>query len=245
MHWSRLLFMAILLITTAGAVNAQAAPPTNNTNGGVIVKFELPPLPYDYNALEPYISEEIMRLHHDKHHAAYVKGLNTAEEKLADSRQAAEYDIVSYWERQYAFNGSGHILHTMFWENMGPNGEREPKGDLLRQIEKDFGSYDNFKKQFSAVAEKVEASGWAVLGWQPQFEKLVILQVLNHQNVITIGVQPLLVLDMWEHAYYLQYQNRRPDWIAAWWNVVNFEDVSKRFADVAKTVFQQEAKAHM
>lgn len=195
---------------------------------------ELPPLPYDYNALEPYYDEATLRLHHDKHHAAYVKGMNTAEEKLAEARASGDYSTIAYWERQLAFHGSGNLLHTIFWTNMAPNAGGEPTGEFAEQLRKDFGSFEAFKKQFSEVAVTGEASAWAVLGWSPAFEKLYIVQILNHQNNTVQGLQPLLVLDVWEHAYYLKYQNRRPEWVEAWWNLVNWQDVYKRFNDATK-----------
>ena len=216
---------------------AQASQPdvaNKKTNGGIIMKHELPPLPYAYNALEPYYDEATLRLHHDKHHAAYVAGQNKAEEMLAQLRESGDFSMVQHWEKQLAFHGAGNFLHTLFWQNMGPNAGGEPTGPLMKQIETDFGSYENFKKQFSAAAAAVEASGWAMLGWVPDWQKLYIFQIENHQKLLIPSVEPLLVLDVWEHAYYLKYQNRRPEWIEAWWNVVNWQDVSKRWADIVK-----------
>ncbi len=219
--------IAVLLISSGAAQSADISKPNN---GGTVMKHELTPLPYAYNALEPYISEEIIKLHHDKHQAAYVAGLNKAEEELEKARVAGDYAVISYWERQLAFNGSGDLLHTIFFKNMAPNAGGEPNGDLLDQIKKDFGSFEAFKKQFSSSAATVEGSGWAALVWQPEYEKLYITQILNHQNNELAGAQPILVLDVWEHAYYLQYQNRRADWIENWWNVVNWSDVSKNLS---------------
>ncbi|MFQ3548772.1 MAG: superoxide dismutase [Armatimonadota bacterium] len=193
------------------------------------MKHELPPLPYDYNALEPHYDEETVKLHHDKHHAAYVTGLNTAEEKLQAAREAGDFALIQHWEKQLAFHGSGHILHTLFWNNLSPNGGGDPTGELAEQINKDFGSIEAFKKQFSAAAAAVEGSGWVVLAWSPEFQKLLILQIENHQKLTVYGVRPLLVIDMWEHAYYLKFQNRRPDWIDTFWNIVNWADVQNRF----------------
>lgn len=198
------------------------------------MKHELPPLPYDYNALEPYYDEATVRLHHDKHFAAYVTGLNNAEEKLAQARESGDFALIQHWERQLAFHGSGVRLHDLFFANMSPKAGGEPSGSLAEQINKDFGSFDNFKKQFSAAGVAVEASGWAVLGWSPEFSKLYITAIENHQKQTIMGMQPLLVMDMWEHAYYLKYQNRRPDWVEAWWHLVNWQDVSMRYADVLK-----------
>ncbi len=198
------------------------------------MKHELPPLPYDYNALEPYYDEETLRLHHDKHHAAYVAGQNKAEEMLAQARASGDFAMIQHWERQLAFHSSGNLLHTIFWNNMAPNAGGEPQGDLANQITKDFGSFENFKKQFSAAAVAVEGSGWAVLGWSPEFGKLYIAAIENHQKQTVMGLEPILVCDVWEHAYYLRYQNRRADWVENWWNLVNWQDVSKRYADVMK-----------
>lgn len=198
------------------------------------MKHELPPLPYDYNALEPYYDEETLRLHHDKHHAAYVAGQNKAEEMLAQARASGDFAMIQHWERQLAFHSSGNLLHTIFWNNMAPNAGGEPQGDLANQITKDFGSFENFKKQFSAAAVAVEGSGWAVLGWSPEFGKLYIAAIENHQKQTVMGLEPILVCDVWEHAYYLRYQNRRADWVENWWNLVNWQDVSKRYTDVMK-----------
>jgi superoxide dismutase, Fe-Mn family len=202
-----------------------------------ITKYELPPLPYDYNELEPYYDAETLHLHHDKHHAAYVNGLNLAEEKLAEAREKGDYSLISYWERSMAFNGSGHVLHSIFWTNMAPNQSETPlmpSGKLADQITRDFGSYDAFKKQFSSAAISVEGNGWSILGWMPEFNKLVVLQAENHQKQTLLGVKPLLVVDMWEHSYYLRYQNRRAEWIENWWHIVNWDDVSKRFDNACK-----------
>jgi len=193
--------------------------------------YELPPLPYPYDALEPYYDEETVRLHHDKHHAAYVAGLNKAEEQLAAARASGDFALIKHWERELAFHGSGHILHTLFWENMAPDGGGEPGGDLAAQIARDFGSFAAFKAQFSAAANAVEGSGWCALCWMPAFDKLVILQVEKHQDLTLWGAVPLLVVDVWEHAYYLKYQNRRAEWISNWWNVVNWADVARRLAE--------------
>ncbi len=191
---------------------------------------ELPPLPYAYDALEPYYDEQTVRLHHDKHHAAYVAGLNKAEEQLAAARASGDYALIKHWERELAFHGSGHLLHTLFWENMTPGGGGEPDGELAAQIAQDFGGFEAFKAQFSAAANAVEGSGWGLLGWLPAFGKLAILQVEKHQDLTVWGVVPLLIVDVWEHAYYLKYQNRRAEWVSNWWNLVNWPDVARRFA---------------
>ncbi|MED0658875.1 superoxide dismutase [Bacillus smithii] len=203
-----------------------------------IGKHVLPPLPYAYNALEPYISEEIMRLHHTKHHQSYVDGLNTAEEKMREARRRNQFDLIKHWEREAAFHGSGHYLHTIFWEIMNPRGGGKPKGELLAQIEKDFGSYELFKKHFSEAAKKVEGVGWAILVWSPRSRRLEILQAERHQFLTQWDTIPLLVLDVWEHAYYLQYKNDRGKYVDQWWNVVYWPNVEKRFAEAKKLKWQ-------
>ncbi|MBI5957156.1 MAG: superoxide dismutase [Chloroflexi bacterium] len=195
-------------------------------------KYELAPLPYDYNALEPHIDEQTMRLHHDKHHLAYVNGLNNALDKLEAARTAGDFGLVKHWSREAAFHGSGHLLHTIFWPNMAPAGKGgggEASGALAEQIAKDFGSFASFKAQFTAAANAVEGSGWALLVWEPLAGQLEILQSEKHQNLTQWGVKPLLVLDVWEHAYYLKYQNNRGAYVEAWWNIVNWADVAERF----------------
>lgn len=195
-------------------------------------KYELPPLPYAYDALEPHIDEQTMRLHHDKHHLAYVNGLNNALEKLEQARAAGDLGLVKHWSREAAFHGSGHLLHSIFWPNMAPAGNGgggEPSGELAAQIVRDFGSFAAFKAHFSAAANQVEGSGWALLVWEPLGRQLEVLQAEKHQNLTQWGVRPLLVLDVWEHAYYLKYQNNRAAYVEAWWNVVNWSDVAERF----------------
>jgi superoxide dismutase, Fe-Mn family len=197
-------------------------------------KHQLPPLPYQYNALEPIISEEIMRLHHDKHHRSYVEGLNKAETALQKARESGDFSLVKHWSRELAFHGSGHYLHTIFWNNMSPNGGGRPKGKLLSEIEKYFGSYEAFKKQFSEAAKQVEGVGWALLVWSPRSRHLEILQSELHMLLTQWDTIPLLVLDVWEHAYYLQYQNRRAEYVDNWWKIVNWRDVEERFDKAEK-----------
>ena len=191
---------------------------------------ELPPLPYDYDALEPHIDEATMRLHHDKHHAAYVAGLNNAEAKLEAARQSGDFALVKHWEREVAFHGSGHFMHKLFWPTMSPNGGGEPSGDLAGAIERDFGSYEAFKNHYVANATAVEGSGWGVLAYQTMSGQLVILGVEKHQDLTQFGCLPLLVLDVWEHAYYLKYQNRRPDYVKAFFNVIDWNFVAQQYA---------------
>ncbi len=190
---------------------------------------KLPPLPYSYKALEPYIDEKTMRIHHDKHHQSYVDGLNTAEKKLEESRRTGDFELVKNWERDLAFNGAGHYLHTLFWDVMSPKGGGKPKGPLLEEINRSFGNYDAFKKQFSEAANKVEGGGWAILVWSPRSHRLEILTAEKHQNLSQWDVVPLLPLDVWEHAYYLKHQNERAAYIKDWWNVVNWPYVEDRY----------------
>ena len=193
------------------------------------MSHQLPPLDYPYEALEPHIDAQTMKLHHDIHHQAYVNGLNNAETKLAAAREANDFALVKHWERELAFHGAGHFLHCIFWKNMAPNGGGRAEGALLKQIEKDFNNYERFEAQFKAAAGAVEGSGWALLVKNQMAKKLEILTAEKHQNLTQWVVEPLLVIDVWEHAYYLKYQNRRPAYVDAFFNVINWQDVAERF----------------
>jgi superoxide dismutase, Fe-Mn family len=195
----------------------------------------LPPLSYPYNALEPVIAEEIMRLHHSKHHQSYVDGLNKAEKEMRKARESGDFSLIKHWQREAAFHGSGHYLHTIFWSIMSPDGGGMPTGQLSRAINETFGSFDKFKKHFSEAAKNVEASGWAILVWSPRSQRLEILQAEKHQNLTQWDVIPLLALDVWEHAYYLQYKNDRGKYVDNWWNIVNWKEVGERF-NKARTI---------
>jgi len=199
---------------------------------------KLPPLPYAYDALEPYIDAETMRLHHDKHHRSYVEGLNRAETMMARARANNDYDLLKHWEREAAFHGAGHYLHTIFWQVMSPHGGGVPQGELAQQIIRDFGSIESFRRHFSQAAEKVEGGGWAILVWSPRAQHLEILQAEKHQNLSQWDVIPLLVLDVWEHAYYLSYRNDRARYIQAWWNVVNWPHVQDRYLQARRLRWQ-------
>jgi Fe-Mn family superoxide dismutase len=199
-------------------------------------KYVLPELPYKYNALEPVISQEIMTLHHDKHHAGYVNGANAALEKLDKARKGeAQIDIKAVL-RDYSFNFGGHVLHSIFWPNMAPPGKGggTPGGPLADEINADFGSFDKFKQQFSDAAKTVEGSGWALLLYDNMTDQLVLTQI-EKQNFMHLAQLPILLgIDVWEHAYYLQYKNDRGAYVNKWWEVVNFDDVSARFAKAKK-----------
>jgi len=194
------------------------------------MSHQLPPLDYPYEALEPHMDSATVRLHHDLHHKGYVDGLNKAEEMLAKARETGDFAMVKHWSRELAFHGSGHLLHCIFWKNMTPNGGGEPTGALLNSINKSFGSFAAFKGQYLSAANQVEGSGWAILGCHTD-GNLVILQSEKHQNLTQWGITPLLVLDVWEHSYYLKYQNRRAEYTKVWFeHLVNWNDVAERFA---------------
>lgn len=197
-------------------------------------KYTLPELPYDYSALEPHISGKIMELHHDKHHNTYVNGANSALEKLEAAREADDLAAINQFSKDLAFNLGGHTNHSVFWTNMGPDGGGEPEGELAAAIAENFGSFAAFKKHFSAAATGLQGSGWAVLAWDSISSRLVIFQLFDQQGNVPVGVTPLLMLDMWEHAFYLDYLNVKADYVKVWWNVVNWENVAARFANAEK-----------
>lgn len=191
--------------------------------------YILPDLPYGYDALEPHIDEQTMRLHHDIHHKGYVDKLNAATEMLQKARHDGDFNLVKHWEREIAFNGSGHVLHSIFWKVMSPHGGGTPTGSMLEAIEKSFGSWDGFKNQFVSAGNQVEGSGWVILANNPYLNNLVVLQSEKHQNLTVWGSEPILVLDVWEHAYYLKYQNRRAEYVNAFFNVINWHEVIQRY----------------
>lgn len=194
---------------------------TLNANG----EYTLPPLDYAYNALEPHIDEATMRLHHDIHHAGYVKGLNKATAKVAEAMETGDFDLIKHWERELAFHGAGHFLHSIFWKVMGPEQGQISK-KLKKYINKSFGSEANFKKLFFNATKSVEGSGWGILAYQPDADKLVVLQAEKHHNQSQWVSMPILVCDVWEHSYYLNYQNKRGDYINGFMKVVNWNNVS-------------------
>jgi len=192
--------------------------------------YTLPDLPYDYSALEPHYSARILELHHDKHHAAYVKGLNDTMDQLAEARDKGDFSSIVGLEKSHAFNLSGHVLHSIFWTNLSAEGGDKPDGDLAAAIDEYFGNFDAFKAQLTSATTTVQGSGWGVLAWEPLGKRLYVEQVYDHQgNVGQSGVN-LLVFDAWEHAYYLQYLNVRADFVNALWNIVNWNDVAERYA---------------
>ncbi|MBK4121160.1 superoxide dismutase [Kocuria rhizophila] len=192
-------------------------------------KFILPDLPYDYAALEPHISAQIMQLHHDKHHNTYVTGANTALEKMEEARANGDAAGAAKLSKDLQFNLGGHINHSIFWKNLSPEGGDKPTGELAAAIDNFFGSFDAFRDQFTAVATTIQGSGWAILAYEPIAGNLVIEQMYDQQNGVPVATIPLLQLDMWEHAFYLDYQNVKADYVKAFWNIVNWADVSERF----------------
>ncbi len=198
-------------------------------------KYVLPELPYAYDALEPHISAEIMELHHSKHHQNYVNGANAALEKLEAARKDGSIAaVVTALSKDLAFNLGGHTNHSLFWENLGPNGGGKPTGALAAAIDEDFGSFEEFQKHFAAAALGLQGSGWAVLAYDKIGERLVIEQMTDQQGNLSIDLVPLLLLDMWEHAFYLQYKNVKADYVAAVWNVFNWDEVAARYAAAVK-----------
>ena len=200
--------------------------------------FQLPDLPYDYNALEPHIDEQTMRIHHDKHHNAYTNGLNSALEKHPDLQTKSIEELLANLEAvpddirgAVNFHGGGFFNHSVFWQNMSPNGGGQPSGEVADAINGAFGSFDKFQEQFKAAATSIQGSGWAWLAYNPVTGDVEIRQMPNQTSILTEGLKPLLGLDMWEHAFYLKHQNNKGAYVDEWWNVVNWDDVAKRLKD--------------
>ncbi|AUS80556.1 superoxide dismutase [Actinoalloteichus sp. AHMU CJ021] len=191
--------------------------------------YTLPDLPYDFGALEPHISGEIMELHHDKHHATYVKGANDALERMAEARDKNDLGSANLLQKNLAFNLAGHVNHSVFWPNLSPDGGDKPDGELGAAIDEFFGSFDGFRAHFTANALGIQGSGWSILAWDSLGQRLILEQLYDHQGNLAAGSYPLLMLDMWEHAFYLQYRNVKADYVKAFWNIVNWADVTQRF----------------
>jgi Fe-Mn family superoxide dismutase len=192
-------------------------------------KYSLPELPYDFGALEPHMAAKVLELHHGKHHATYVKNANATLEKLAEARSKEDFTRLGALEHALAFNLSGHILHSIFWQNLTPKGGGRPNGKLGEALTRDLGGFESFKKQMSEVAATIMGSGWAALVWEPVGQRLLVTQIYDHQSNLNQGGVPLMVLDAWEHAYYLQYQNRKTEFFAAVWSLWNWKDIAARF----------------
>jgi superoxide dismutase, Fe-Mn family len=198
--------------------------------------YELPELPYSPDALEPLLSQELVELHHDAHHAAYVKGANDTLEKLADARDSGEFEHIGQLEKSLAFNVSGHVMHSLLWKNLTPGSDGgAPTGAVATALQRHFGSFDAFKAQLTAAAANLQGSGWGALSWEPLGKRLLVEQVFDHQGNTGNGTLPIMVVDMWEHAYYLQYRNRKAEWLEAYWQLVNWADVAARLDKVRNT----------
>lgn len=198
-----------------------------------VKSFTLPKLPYDYNALAPYISEEQLKLHHSKHHQGYVNGANAAFEKIDKARQENGDIDMKALLKDLSFNVGGHLLHSIFWENMAPAGKGgggQPSGAIADVINKEFGSFERFKKEFSKAAATVEGSGWAALAMQPCIERPLIVQIEKHNVNLYPSFNILMAIDVWEHAYYVDYRNERPKFVDAFWNIVNWDKVNKNLS---------------
>jgi len=200
-----------------------------------MTNYKLPDLKYDYGALEPHISGKIMELHHDKHHAGYVKNANDTIEKIDEARKKEDFTRLGALEKALAFNLSGHVLHSLFWQNLTPKGGERPSGALADAIKNDFGSFESFQRQMIATAGSIMGSGWAALVWEPVGRRLLTTQIYDHQSNLSQAGLPLMVLDAWEHAFYLQYQNRKGEFFEAVWNCWNWADVTGRFEKVRNT----------
>ncbi len=200
--------------------------------------YALPDLPYAYNALEPYISETQLKIHHDKHHAAYVNGANALLERLDKARQTGTDVDMKATLKELSFNVGGHTLHTLFWANMAPAAKtaKEPKAALAEALKNEFGSFERFKKEFSAAAVGVEGSGWATLAFCGKTHRPVLMQIEKHNVNVAPNERILMVLDVWEHAYYLDYKNERAKFVEAFWNIVNWDEVNKRLEAIAATL---------
>ena len=201
-----------------------------------IGQHKLPPLPYPYDALEPVIDKQTLTIHHDILHKKYVDGLNKAETDAQQMRKSGDFGSINLVESNLAYNGSGNILHSIYWTIMTyPNMGGNPRSITDALIKSYFGSFDAFKNQFEQAASNVHGSGWGILGYNPYFRHLEILQAEKHENMTQWGIIPVLVCDVWEHAYYLQYQSNRDDYIKSWWTLINWEEVENRLIYAVQT----------
>jgi len=217
-------------LASAGSQALQQFPDVFTDNKGLYV---LPVLPFDSGALEPYIDKQTVEIHHCKHHAGYVKGLNNAVDKVSECVKTGDYTLIKHWEKELAFHGAGHILHTLYWNNLSPRADLR-SATLDAYLTKSFGSFEAFQQYFSAATAAVEGGGWGILAYQPGGDRLVVLQAEIHQNLSQWMAIPILVCDVWEHAYYLKYQNKRAEYIAAFFKIVNWQQVDKRLAACLK-----------
>lgn len=198
-----------------------------------MTKYVLPELQYAYGALEPEISGRVMELHHDKHHRAYVEGANKAMEQLLDARSRHDFAQIGSLERALAFNASGHVLHSIFWRNLTPDSSGRPRGQLSAALDRDFGSFALFKQQMIKTASAIMGSGWAALVYDPLTRRVGTTEIHDHQSEVTQTGIPLLVIDAWEHAYYLQYHTEKAKFFEALWSLWNWQDVEARYEPIA------------
>ena len=194
-----------------------------------MTKYTLPDLDYDFAALEPHISGRILQLHHGKHHAAYVAGANTTLDLMAEARDKNDLTWINKLQKDLAFNLGGHVNHSIFWKNLSASGGDKPTGELAAAIDEFFGSFDGFRAHFTANAMGIQGSGWSILAWDVLGQRLIIEQLYDQQGNLVAASVPLLMLDMWEHAFYLDYQNVKADYVSAFWNIVSWKDVQARF----------------
>jgi len=211
-----------------GNVGVEAAEPPLQDSP---LPYELGTLPYPHDGLEPQISEEILQIHHSRHHAAYVEGLNATLEKLEQVRSEGDFSDIRALSRDLAFNGAGHVLHVLYWNSMTPGGSSMPAGSFRNAVERDFGSVEKLQDHFVAASVAVEANGWGLLGFEPVGRRLMVLQIENHQRLTTWGFIPLMTCDVWEHAYYLQYQNRRAEYVNNFMEIIDWPAVAERYDD--------------
>ncbi len=225
-------------VAGAAGITMAAAPAAASTHKGAspsnpVKAYELPPLQYAYDALEPYLDAETLKVHHDKHHQGYVNGLNSTLDKMERARGKGDMSEMQALSRDLAFHGSGHVLHTLYFSNLSPD-SGEPAGRLQDALSAQFGGVDKFMDQFKAATAKVAGSGWGLLAYEPMGGRLVVLQVEKHENQLVAGCAPLLVIDVWEHAYYLKYRNKRGDYIDNIMKVVDWKEVGERLDNAVK-----------
>lgn len=224
------------LASLTGVGNAFSTNLTNNNIDKLVDangNFIQPPLPYTETFLEPYMDSETLHLHYTFHHGGATKAANTDLKKIHEAIDANNLETIDYWTKKLSYHLSSHILHSIFWTNLS-NKATSPKGELLKRIEKDFGSYDRLKIYIAQTAKNVDGNGWGILGYQPYTDKLTVLQCENHEKLTQWGVIPLLVIDVWEHSYYLKYKNKRGDFVDALFNIINWDNASQRLDDALK-----------
>jgi Fe-Mn family superoxide dismutase len=217
-------------LSRAAKAEKSASKPAAEPRPADAVPYELPPLPYAPNALDGFLSAEILELHHGKHHKAYVDGLNKALSDLAQARADGQFAAVKGLERNLAFHGSGHVLHSLYWRSMSPQGGGAPEGGLAAMLVRDFGSVDAFRKQFAEATKQAEASAWGLLVWEPVGRRLLVTAVEDHQNMSFQGAVPLVACDVWEHAYYLRYRNKRADYVDGFFDVIDWKSAGERLS---------------